>query len=200
MGDSFTFPDGTTEDNITAQVVYVSELQSVELCDSLVETTVNVVGIDTNVSSFGSALTANESGTYQWLDCSNGNSEIAGATSQSYTPSINGEYAVRITKNGCEAVSDCITVNNVGLLENTLGTSVSVYPNPSMGSIQLDFGSALTGNTSVRIKNLLGQTIYESSFSNRQHYEINFEAAEGMYLLELETEQGKRALLPIIKE
>lgn len=42
-GESYTFPDGSTQQNITSQVVYTSNLQTVGAqCDSIIETTVNV--------------------------------------------------------------------------------------------------------------------------------------------------------------
>ncbi|KAB2859208.1 MAG: T9SS type B sorting domain-containing protein, partial [Flavobacteriales bacterium] len=41
-GGSYTFPDGTTQTNITAQVIYNSNLTTTLGCDSIVETTVNV--------------------------------------------------------------------------------------------------------------------------------------------------------------
>ncbi len=41
-GESYTFPDGTIESGITAQVVHTSNLLSVFSCDSIIETTVNV--------------------------------------------------------------------------------------------------------------------------------------------------------------
>ncbi|MGE0561119.1 MAG: PKD domain-containing protein [Flavobacteriales bacterium] len=50
---SYTFPDGTTQTNITSQVVYNSTLTSSGGCDSIVETTVDVqvcTGIEKNES------------------------------------------------------------------------------------------------------------------------------------------------------
>jgi len=41
-GASYTFPDGTTQSNITSQVIYTSSLQTVNSCDSIIVTTVNV--------------------------------------------------------------------------------------------------------------------------------------------------------------
>ncbi|MCG8701538.1 MAG: hypothetical protein MI922_26035, partial [Bacteroidales bacterium] len=41
-GNSYTFPDGTTQNNITSQVVHTSNLTTSEGCDSIIETTVNV--------------------------------------------------------------------------------------------------------------------------------------------------------------
>lgn len=41
-GDSYTFPDGTTTTNITAQTVHTSTLQTTLGCDSIIETTVSI--------------------------------------------------------------------------------------------------------------------------------------------------------------
>ncbi|MFK7787275.1 MAG: leucine-rich repeat domain-containing protein [Crocinitomicaceae bacterium] len=66
-------------------------------------------------ASIGNAL-------YQWLDCDNGNSPIAGATDQFFTPSVTGNYAVEITvEDLCGAssssVSDCFLVDYTSIDE-----------------------------------------------------------------------------------
>lgn len=49
-------------------------------------------------------------GNYQWVDCTNSNSAIAGATINSYTPALAGNYAVIVTSaDGCIDTSACIT-------------------------------------------------------------------------------------------
>ena len=50
----------------------------------------------------------------QWIDCENGNTPIAGATEQSFTPTgIKGSYAVQITTAwGCTLTSDCIAYSD----------------------------------------------------------------------------------------
>ncbi|MCB9190647.1 MAG: PKD domain-containing protein [Flavobacteriales bacterium] len=56
-GGSFTFPDGTTQTDITQQVVYTSTLQATtSSCDSLVTTTVEVITVDTAVTVNGADL------------------------------------------------------------------------------------------------------------------------------------------------
>lgn len=42
-GGNYTFPDGTTQSNITAQVVHTSNLQTLAGCDSVIVTTVDVL-------------------------------------------------------------------------------------------------------------------------------------------------------------
>ncbi|HRG01938.1 MAG TPA: T9SS type A sorting domain-containing protein [Bacteroidia bacterium] len=87
-------------------------------CSSTATTSVFVssVFLNNTVNTNGNVLTASEAGatSYQWIDCSNNNIPIAGATSQSFTATASGNYAVIITKNTCSIISNCtqVTVNN----------------------------------------------------------------------------------------
>ncbi|MDF3026703.1 MAG: hypothetical protein K0S23_1010 [Fluviicola sp.] len=75
-----------------------SNCVNVVVCNLTATTTIN-----------GSTVTAVQSGTYQWINCS-GNTPIAGATSQSFTPDQTGNYAVIINENGCMDTSNCVNV------------------------------------------------------------------------------------------
>src|SRR5690606_30067270 len=48
--------------------------------------------------------------TYQWIDCDNEDAPIDEATTQIFTPTATGNYAVIITKGGCSAQSECTSV------------------------------------------------------------------------------------------
>jgi PKD repeat protein len=77
-------------------------------------------------------LTANESAaTYQWIDCTNGNIDIEGATGVSYEPTVNGDYALEVTKYGCTVTSDCITISTVDVADYGIKEIVQMFPNPS---------------------------------------------------------------------
>ena len=112
-GSSYTFPDQTTQTNITSQVVYTSNLQTVSGCDSIIETTVNVTSVNVGTNLNGATISAMESGaSYEWFDCNNNpNVPISGATGQSYTPTVSGLYAVEVTVNGCTDRSGCVSVS-----------------------------------------------------------------------------------------
>src|SRR5690554_8114183 len=57
--------------------------------------------VDTSTTGPGATITANASGgTYQWIDCNSG-LPITGETNQSFTPTMNGDFAVIISANGC---------------------------------------------------------------------------------------------------
>jgi len=65
-------------------------------CDSNIVTNISVQSINTTVNQFNNSFTANETNaSYQWISC-NPYSILVGDTSQSYTPTTNGEYAVII--------------------------------------------------------------------------------------------------------
>lgn len=79
----------------------------------------------------GTTLTANlvAGATYQWLDCGNANAIIPNATAQTYTPTVSGSYAVKVTNaGGCSTTSACIQVNvcNINSAVILSGTTLTV--------------------------------------------------------------------------
>jgi hypothetical protein len=106
---SYTFPDATIQTDITAQVVHTSSLTTVgSNCDSIIITTVNVITIDTSLNVLGTILTSNATGaSYQWLNCNNNFSPVAGEINQSYTPDTSGNYATAISSGNCMDTSSC---------------------------------------------------------------------------------------------
>jgi hypothetical protein len=95
-----------------------------------------VTTLNTNVTQTGSLLASLQpaSGTsYQWLLCSNNNSQISGATSQTFqATALLGSYAVRLSKNGCVDTSSCFVVNTAGI-DALNKNDWSLAPNPTTG-------------------------------------------------------------------
>lgn len=164
---------------------YYNSLQSIAGCDSTVQMTVTMlapINVSTAVSS-DTILSANTSGAnYQWLDCANNFVAIPGATSQSYTATSNGEYAVEITVSGCSDTSNCIAVSTISVTENDLLNAVSIYPNPSNGDFLIDIGDLKEVDLSVYSSR--GEVIYQKS-NVTSLYHLNLSVADGIYLLEL---------------
>ncbi|MBL7941783.1 MAG: hypothetical protein JNM00_03405 [Flavobacteriales bacterium] len=72
---------------------------------------VTVYTVDAGISLNGTTLESAAVGAnYQWVDCGNKFDFIMGATGQSYTPEISGNYAVMVADGDCSATSDCIEV------------------------------------------------------------------------------------------
>lgn len=97
----------------------------------------NVVisGVDVSVSQVGTQLTANGVGMqYQWVDCDSNFAFIQGATSNTFTPSITGNYAVIVSDSICSDTSACYLVDYTGVQEQQLN-NLKIYPNPSTTGI-----------------------------------------------------------------
>ena len=120
--------------------------------------TVTVLPAPANgVTTVGGTMTSLQSGAaYQWLDCNAGMGIISGATSQSYTPSSSGTYAVQVSLGGCTDTSTCNVIMITGIAEaNNFG--LSIYPNPANEWINVD---NRTGQIlSYEISDVLGNAV-----------------------------------------
>ncbi len=159
---------------------------------------VTITGIDNGITQLDAVtLQANASGySYQWIDCDNGNTPVAGATGQTFTPAVHGNYACEISNGNCTVTTACMA-STVGVAENTLSAAISVYPNPTSGSFKLALGKTY-GEISIRIVDALGKTISEQSFGSVSTVELQLTGAPGMYMLEVIAD-GKLARAALIK-
>lgn len=131
--------------------------------------------------------------SYQWADCKTGNS-IPGATGISYTPSVDGIYAVIITLNGCVDTSKCVPVAAVGVEElYSTGTHFIVFPNPSNGSITIQ--AVQEGN--YTIVNELGQAVQGFQLNASNNYtKVIDNLSSGLYVLvDMQGQQLKKKIV-----
>ncbi|MCG8410311.1 MAG: T9SS type A sorting domain-containing protein, partial [Bacteroidales bacterium] len=138
-GDSHTFPDGTTVDNITSNIVRSDTLETVNACDSIITTYVSAIHVNVSVVQDQATLTAQETtAAYQWVDCNNNYSSISGATERVFEATSDGSYAVIVTQNQCSDTSSCYSVTGVGIYEDESFEKIRIYPNPSGGEITIE--------------------------------------------------------------
>ncbi|MFT7156076.1 MAG: hypothetical protein ACI8Q1_001080 [Parvicella sp.] len=108
--------------------------------------------IDLSLTINGNTLSSNEtSATYAWLDCDNGFTVISGATNQTYSPAIDGNYSCKIT-NGCRTdTSACqyiCTTSNITTL-SAIGTLITADQSGiNYQWIDCTTGSIIAGETS----------------------------------------------------
>lgn len=170
-------------------------------CDSLVflDLTINSVS-DNTTSLIGATITVNNSSaTYVWLDCDNNNSPISGETNQSFTASLNGSYAVELTENGCVDTSACVAVTTVGIMEHSFSNEVVVYPNPTHGTITIEFEN-VNEHLEVILYSLSGQLIEHRNVQNTSLIQLDINAPAGIYILEVTGEDGVKTSLKLVKE
>ena len=105
----FTWIDGNTYmmDNNTATFT----IPNAAGCDSLITLDLTVSSVDASTTSMGNTITASMAGaTYQWIDCNNGSMPIMGETSQAFTATMSGDYAVIVTNGPCVDTSACVNI------------------------------------------------------------------------------------------
>jgi len=177
--DSNVLINGNT---YTSSQTIIDTLTTTLGCDSIVTTVLNINSINTTVNTSGIILTSNEAGaTYQWLDCAD-STQLSGETSQNFTPTVNGNYAVEITKNTCVDTSSCINIASVGIneVENTLAT---IYPNPTNGSINFDFKKS--SDYTIKVYNINGQLVYNKANIKSISHQIQLNTVSGIYFIEV---------------
>ncbi len=154
-------------------------------CDSIVTLDLTITTIDNTTSLNTDTISANQNGaTYQWLNCDSNNVVIAGATAQSFTPTVTGNYAVEITVGSCVDTSACVNVIITGIEELT-PTGIKIYPNPFDDNIVIEFANS-TQNTQISIVNIEGKVVYSNAAVNSNKLTIDATAwSKGVYSIQI---------------
>ncbi|WP_281297254.1 beta strand repeat-containing protein [Flavobacterium limnophilum] len=110
--------------------------------------------LDNTVTQSAGILTATQTGaTYQWYKCSD--NSLVGTNSNTYTPTVVGDYKVDITSGSCTVTSTCVTVTTLGNTTFETNSKFVLYPNPSSGIVNIN--SEADGD--FQILNQLGQVM-----------------------------------------
>jgi hypothetical protein len=142
--------------------------------------------VDVSLSTNAQVISANAIGaTYQWIDCNNNNIAISGATSQTYTVTTNGNYAVIVNNGSCSDTSSCVMINIVEISESVNNNSFSVFPNPTVGQFTIILP---TDNAEIIITNIMGQEILKTKTTQKT---TNLQLDNnGVYIVYVTTKQG----------
>ncbi|MCE3296892.1 MAG: hypothetical protein K0R65_2606 [Crocinitomicaceae bacterium] len=161
-------------------------------------TVVTMTTIDATATNSGlGILTAGEAAgagvSYQWIDCGT-STDVAGAIFRDYTPLTNGDYSVRITKNGCTETSNCISIANASAAVLPGLNALTVSPNPATEKIAISFDLQNETTVAVSVRDLSGKVVYSADFgkkAGKDFITVNTKAfANGIYVVSFETEKG----------
>ncbi len=145
-----------------------------------------LVNVNNAVTVVGDTLTADQVGaSYQWINCDT-NSPISGQTNQSYTVTVDGNYAVEITSGNCTERSSCINVDALGVVGFEMD-GLKVYPNPVSTTLNID----LTNYEDARyeIININGEVVSNGEITS-ETYGVNVSnMAQGVYFVKLIVDQ-----------
>ena len=201
-GTSYTWSPSSTLSSKTGASVIATPVTSTtysvtgmvgDCSSNLVSISVTVINPVTPTITYNSGthvLTSSSFNSNQWY--LNG-TLIAGATSQTYLATQNGNYTVKMTDSyGCSATSTAFSVTNIGtgITELADPALILIYPNPVTNSINISLPDQLFSNHNVLFKvyDLTGKEIMSEVFSDTKSQDvitINNPLADGMYLYKI---------------
>jgi hypothetical protein len=118
--------------------------------------------------------------SYQWVSCP-GYLPISGATSNAYTVTSSGEYAVTVS-NSCGAdTSACLAVDMSNLNE-MLPSEIKLYPNPTVDEVTIEVPEVLVGSN-YYISDHAGRIILQGEVHSLKYNISMEEMACGSYYL-----------------
>ena len=165
--------------------------------NNTVSVTVNALP-NATVSRVDDVLTAAETGaTYQWYTCAAGPvfTPIGGATSQSYTATAIGSYAVDVTLNGCTSRSTCFDVTTLGSSSFDMN-ALTVYPNPVVDILSIRYNEEITA---INVYDLSGRLVKQIT-PNQTEVEVNMsELAAAMYIVKVNAGENQTEIKVIKK-
>jgi hypothetical protein len=159
--NSYTWRDGVTYTESTSTPIFSVVNADYNGCDTLVKLNLTILTLDTAVVKQVNTLIATDStASYQWLNCADSFAVIANATAATFSPTANGSYAVVLSKGACSDTSACFSITGLGagLKEGHAGKSITIFPNPSTGSFQINCGDLM--NVQVRIFDASGKVLW----------------------------------------
>jgi uncharacterized repeat protein (TIGR03803 family) len=176
---SYTSPSGNYTWTVSGN--YLDTIPNYLGCDSVITINLTINTVDTSVTVSNNTLIANaNTAIYEWVDCNNNYAAIPGETNQTFTPSINGTYAVVVTQNNCTDTSACYTIGNVGLSEHS-ASNIKIYPNPTRGMLHVETKQLHT----IELYNSVGKIVYVTQIKEGHNNLQLPDLAAGVYIIKL---------------
>jgi hypothetical protein len=94
--------------------------------------------------------------------------------------------------------SACVAIVTLGIIENSFGDNLIVYPNPTNGNFTIDLGN-IFGKTEIQITDMLGKVIEFKSLINTQKLDLFIQEPAGTYIVTVRAD-NKKAVIRIVKK
>ena len=191
IGDSMLWHD----DYYSVAGLYYDSLLTVGGHDSIYRLDLKIISIDPSVTNSEEKFKASYDGAnYQWINCATSEA-IEGETSQYFTATENGDYAVIITDGECVDTSLCYSATGVGIMDlNGNVNQFKTYPNPVSKNGTLNIEGDFGKNDRLVIFGINGNIVYQESILNDiEKIHLSPQAnnmKEGVYIIQIISNQN----------
>jgi hypothetical protein len=151
----------------------------------------NINYVDPTVELNSTTLTAVATDvTYQWINCDDNSTIIDGATFQSFTPTVSGNYAVIMDDHKCSQDTSACQYVEVQLtgLDHLGAANIAIYPNPATDNVTVAFTESVTGT--VAIVDIHGNIVSATAISSNKTTISTADLASGVYVVKIATDKG----------
>ncbi len=183
--NAYTAPDGSIFNTTGIYTVAVPDTNG---CDStiVIDLTVNEANASVTPDFFANTITADNPGTYQWIDCET-NSPIEGETGAVFQVLVGGKYALVITNGNCTDTSACVNFIGLAASERGFREVLKIAPNPTRGNVTIS-GLAEGSSSEVAVIDVSGKLIQSFTFSGTSLANFDVNGIPGMYFIRVVTE------------
>lgn len=145
------------------------------------------------ISFIGNALVANAT-TVQWYGPGG---LIPGAIGQSHRPAGPGSYYARALNNGCPSLPSNVLQVSLLMIGNYNLDNVQIYPNPTSGQLNLDWGST-PATARITVYSTTGQALLQDNVKHATRKIMDLSAlAAGNYFVVLQDDRGNTGTVRI---
>ncbi len=184
----------TTAASITSTITVTPSMNG---CPGTPSTYSIVVNPTPEITYTGGVLSSTPATTYQWyVD----GQPIGGATNQTCTITVNGDYSVIVDAGSCP--SESITITTAGISSLTNDCFLAVYPNPNDGNFTISFEVPEKNTYKLKVVDVIGALIYQeilTDFDGKYSKQMDFgRLAKGVYMISLtstDSEIVKKAIV-----
>ena len=132
--------------------------------------------------------------TYEWINCAD-STIIPNQTESTFTPTMGESYAVIVT-DICTDTSACFLVT--GIDENSFGSEISLYPNPTNGDVLLELGEIK--DAVITLSDVTGKIVSEVRSGNRNSILLPLRDFDhGIYFITIAA-SNEQKVMKLIKE
>jgi hypothetical protein len=83
-------------------------------------------------------------------------------------------------------------------MENTAKNDIHIFPNPTKGTVTIDFGSRVS-DVEITVLNLLGQELYRNTYAADEIIRLDLSGPAGVYTVNV-TRLGENNVFKVIKQ